>query len=44
MNVDILVEDPEFLAEPWSGTMQLDYTPEYSIQEYNCDPEFAGFE
>lgn len=44
MIVDIFVEDPEYLKEPFSGSMQLDYTPEYTIQEYNCDPEFAGFD
>ena len=45
--VDIVVEDPEFLAEPYIGYIEMVYTPELELFRYDCVPELsrqAGFE
>lgn len=45
--VDITVEDPEFLAEPYNGHTEMVYTPELQLHRYDCVPEFSrqgGFE
>jgi len=40
--VEVLLEDPEYLAEPFRGTMEWDYTPEYQINRYDCVPELSS--
>ena len=45
--VDFMLEDPEFLVEPFSATKELLYTPQLELFTYDCDPELsrqAGFE
>jgi hypothetical protein len=45
--VDIVVEDPEFLAEPYNGHIEMVYTPELQLHRYDCVPELSrqgGFE
>ena len=45
--VDITVEDPEFLAEPYSGHTEMIYTPHLQLLRYDCVPELSrqgGFE
>jgi len=37
--VDIVVEDPEFLAEPFNGRQEMLYTPHLQLYRYNCIPE-----
>ena len=37
--VDILVEDPEFLAEPFRGRQEMLYTPQLQLFQYNCVAE-----
>ncbi|MBH98255.1 MAG: hypothetical protein CMM56_07355 [Rhodospirillaceae bacterium] len=37
--VDILLEDPEFLVEPFSGRLEMLYTPHLELHNYNCIPE-----
>jgi len=39
LNVDFMLEDPEFLAQPLHHSRELIYSPELSISEFNCDPE-----
>ena len=39
MNVDLVLEDPEFLAEPYSGTVEWNYTPHHEMLSFGCDPE-----
>ena len=34
--VDIFVEDPEFLAEPFTGRTELVYVPHLQLYRYNC--------
>lgn len=38
MIVDLLVEDPEFLAEPFRGRTELVYVPHLQLYRYNCIP------
>ncbi len=37
--VDFMLEDPEFLAEPLNHTRELVFSPELTLNEFNCDPE-----
>ncbi len=37
--VEIFVEDPEFLAEPFNGRQEMLYTPHLQLYNYNCIPE-----
>jgi Family of unknown function (DUF6152) len=39
--IDFRVEDPEFLAEPFSGTLEWVYMPELEPIGIDCDPEVA---
>ncbi|MFL2545991.1 MAG: DUF6152 family protein [Candidatus Rariloculaceae bacterium] len=44
LEIDVWIEDPEFLAEPFSSSLQWDYTPALQLYRYNCDPELSGLE
>jgi hypothetical protein len=47
MIVDVFLEDPDYLAEPFSGRKELLYSPHLQLYRYGCDPELsrqAGFE
>ena len=47
MIVDVFLEDPEFLAEPFTATKELQHAPHLELYRYDCDPELsrqAGFE
>jgi Family of unknown function (DUF6152) len=39
--IDFRVEDPEFLAEPFSGTLEWVYMPELKPIGIDCDPDVA---
>ena len=39
--VDVFLEDPEYLAEPFHGTILLDYSPHLEMLSFECDPEVA---
>lgn len=39
--LDVFLEDPEFLGETFSGTLNWDYTPDYEFYRYDCDPDVA---
>lgn len=39
--IDIFVEDPVYLAEPFSGSLEWQYSPTLSLLPYNCDPEVS---
>lgn len=41
--IDVFIEDPDYLAEPFRGTLQWNYTPELRLYRYNCDPALSGF-
>ena len=45
--IDVFLEDPEFLAEPFNGHTEMVYSPELELLPYNCDPVLSrqgGFE
>lgn len=37
--IDIFLEDPEYLAEPFTATVEWNYAPEFELYRYDCDPE-----
>ncbi len=39
--IDIVVADPEYLAEPLRGTMEWRYTPDAEMFRYDCVPEVS---
>ena len=41
LNVDIQVEDSEFLAEPFRVSTIWDYTPDRQMEAFECDPDNA---
>ena len=42
LTIDVVIEDPEFLARPFTGSLQWDYTPELQLYRYDCDPALSG--
>lgn len=40
--IDVFLEDPVYLAEPFSGQLQWQYSPTLSFHRYNCDPEISA--
>ncbi len=36
-----LLEDPEYLAGTLTGSLNWDYTPDFELYRYDCDPEVA---
>ncbi len=42
MTVDLFVEDPEYLAEPFTGQVIWHYAPHLDMLRFDCDPEVAG--
>lgn len=41
LTVEVFLEDPEFLADTFSGTLNWDYTPDFEFYRYDCEPEVA---
>lgn len=41
LTLGIFLEDPEYLADSFSGTLNWDYTPDFEFNRYDCDPEVA---
>ncbi len=39
--IDFVVEDPEYLAEPFTAHMEWDYAPALELMRFGCDPEEA---
>jgi len=40
--VDLFVEDPEFLAEPFEGKLDWQYSPHLEMLTFECVPEVSG--
>ena len=40
--IDVTVEDPEYLAESFSGRLEWTYTPQLQLYRYDCMPELSG--
>jgi len=36
--VDVYIEDPDYLAEPFSGQIEMVYQPHLQLYRYDCDP------
>jgi hypothetical protein len=41
LSMQFSVEDPEFMAEPMTGEVLLDYAPDHEMLPFGCDPEVA---
>jgi hypothetical protein len=41
LTIDVFLEDPTYLAEPFSGQLEWQYAPNLKLQRYNCDPEIS---
>ena len=41
LTLEVFLEDPEYLADSFSGTLNWDYTPDFEFHRYDCDPEVA---
>ncbi len=41
LTVEVTLEDPDYLAERFTGTLNWDYTPDFEFYRYDCDPEVA---
>jgi hypothetical protein len=39
--VDLVVEDPEYLAEPFAVSTEWDYAPQQRLLRFGCEPEQA---
>lgn len=42
VKIDYTVEDPEYLTEPVTGTVNWRHAPHLDILSYECDPEVSG--
>jgi hypothetical protein len=41
IRVEFWAEDPEYLAEPWTGEIVWDHVPDGEILPFECDPEVS---
>jgi hypothetical protein len=39
--IDVFIEDPEYLAEPFAGSIEWNYAPQFELYRYDCDPEVS---
>jgi hypothetical protein len=39
--IDFRVEDPEYLVEPFSASLEWQYAPQLRLYRYGCDPEVS---
>jgi len=39
--IEIFLEDPEYLAEPYTASIDWKFTPDLEMFAYNCDPEVS---
>ena len=42
LTIDVFLEDPVYLAAPFSGQLEWQYSPTLSFHRYNCDPEISA--
>ncbi len=38
VDIEFTVEDPEFLAEPFTGTLEWRYVPDFELSSFTCTP------
>jgi hypothetical protein len=39
--INFVVEDPDYLAEPFKGDMEWDFAPQFEFINIDCDPEIS---
>jgi hypothetical protein len=39
--IDVVVEDPDYLAEPMTTSLEWDYAPQLQLLRFGCEPEQA---
>jgi len=39
--IEVTLTDPEYLSEPFTGSLEWRYTPEFELFRYNCDFEVS---
>lgn len=42
LTVDVLLEDPEYLAEPFRGSLEWSYRPDLDLLSFDCDPSVSS--
>jgi Family of unknown function (DUF6152) len=42
IEISFVLEDPEYLREPFAGTVEWHYAPQFKMLGFNCDPEVSG--
>jgi hypothetical protein len=42
IQVEFTLEDPQYLAEPFSGTVDWVYRPDLEFFEFDCDPAVSS--
>lgn len=42
LTVEFTLEDPEYLAAPFSGSIDWSYRPDLEFFQFNCDPEVSS--
>lgn len=40
--IDFVVEDPDYLTEPFAGDMEWDFAPQFKFINIDCDPEISA--
>ena len=40
--IDFVVEDPDYLEEPFAGEMEWDFAPQLEFINIDCDPEISA--
>jgi hypothetical protein len=38
----VLLEDPEYLAEPFRGSLEWSYRPDLDLLSFDCDPSVSS--
>ncbi len=42
LTLSFVLEDPEYLAQPLTGSVEWDYAPGFELLRFDCDPEVAS--
>jgi hypothetical protein len=42
LSIDVSMDDPEYLSQPFSGSLDWDFTPNLPMYRYDCDPGIAS--
>jgi hypothetical protein len=42
LTVDVMLEDPEYLAEPFRGSIEWNYRPDLDLLSFDCEPSVSS--